>query len=158
MGWAERAMAGEEKSGSEAAQLFQEHVALMGRVAMALAGDGAVAERALETVARELGAAARLPDKPRAWLLGRVRAACAVVQTSRPADAQVRTERLGASDAIAARGVLATLRPTEREALVLRLVGGLDTNEIAFACNIDEATARKRVNAGLAAILKAEGK
>jgi DNA-directed RNA polymerase specialized sigma24 family protein len=156
MGWAEQAMAGEEKN--EAARLFQEHAARMGRVAMALLGDAAAAERALETVARELGRAP-VPDHPRAWLLGRVRAACAVVQSSLPVrDAQVRTERLGASEAIAARSTLAALRPTEREAVVLRLVGGLDTNEIALACNISPDAARERLSAGLATILKAEAK
>jgi DNA-directed RNA polymerase specialized sigma24 family protein len=156
MGWAEQAMAGEEKN--EAATLFQEHAATLGRVAMALVGDAAAAERVLEAVARDLGRA-RSPDHPRAWLLGRVRAACAVVPAPLPVrDAQVRTERLGASEAIAARGALASLRPTEREAVVLRLVGGLDTDEIAIACNVDVPTARERLQAGLAAILRAEGK
>ena len=45
---------------------------------------------------------------------------------------------------------LAKLKPTEREALVLRFVADLSHREIAIACNLDEATARKRTSRALA--------
>jgi RNA polymerase sigma-70 factor (ECF subfamily) len=51
-----------------------------------------------------------------------------------------------------ARAALGELRPSEREALVLRFGGDLSFREVAQACGIDEAAARKRVSRGLAAL------
>ena len=57
-----------------------------------------------------------------------------------------------ASDAIArqqsrrARAALSELRPTEREALLLRFEGELSFREVAEACGCDEPAARKRVS------------
>jgi RNA polymerase sigma-70 factor (ECF subfamily) len=48
-----------------------------------------------------------------------------------------------------ARTALASLRPTEREALLLRYQGDLSFREVASACGCDEAAARKRVSRGL---------
>ena len=62
--------------------------------------------------------------------------------------APVSGERL--SMARRARVLLAEIRPTEREALVLRFAGELSFREVGQACNIDEAAARKRVSRGLA--------
>ena len=50
----------------------------------------------------------------------------------------------------AVREALAKLKPTEREALVLRYVADLSHREIATACNLDEPTARKRISRALA--------
>ena len=50
----------------------------------------------------------------------------------------------------AVREGLAKLKPTEREALVLRYVADLSHREIALACNLDEPTARKRISRALA--------
>ena len=47
---------------------------------------------------------------------------------------------------------LASLKPSERDALVLRYVAELSHREIATACNIDEAAARKRVSRALDAL------
>ena len=44
-----------------------------------------------------------------------------------------------------AREVLSVLRPSERDALVLRFHRGLCFREVAEACGVDEPTARKRV-------------
>jgi RNA polymerase sigma-70 factor (ECF subfamily) len=49
----------------------------------------------------------------------------------------------------AVRAALEKLKPSEREALVLRYVAGLSHREIGEACEVDEATARKRVSRGL---------
>jgi RNA polymerase sigma-70 factor (ECF subfamily) len=49
-----------------------------------------------------------------------------------------------------AREALAKLKPSEREAVVLRYDAGLGFRELALACGIDEATARKRVSRALA--------
>jgi RNA polymerase sigma-70 factor (ECF subfamily) len=48
------------------------------------------------------------------------------------------------------RDALAKLKPSEREALVLRYVADLSHREIAAACNLDEPTARKRISRALA--------
>lgn len=48
------------------------------------------------------------------------------------------------------REALAKLKPSEREAVVLRYDAGLGFRELAQACGIDEATARKRVSRALA--------
>ena len=137
------------------AGLLAEHAAVMGRVAMALLGDAARVEQVLDQVARDAGASA-LPEgtKPIAWLLGLVRGACAAQLSklplrSRAPDAPPATERLGAGVAVPARAALASLKPTEREAVVLSLVGGLEATDVAVACNVDVATARARIARGL---------
>ncbi|HUS67250.1 MAG TPA: sigma-70 family RNA polymerase sigma factor, partial [Kofleriaceae bacterium] len=56
--------------------------------------------------------------------------------------------------ALAVREALAGLTPSEREALALHYPGGLSFGEIARACGIDEAAARKRASRGLARLRK----
>jgi RNA polymerase sigma-70 factor (ECF subfamily) len=48
-----------------------------------------------------------------------------------------------------ARDALAKLKPSEREAVVLRYGGELSFREVAAACGVDEAAARKRVSRAL---------
>ena len=48
-----------------------------------------------------------------------------------------------------ARDALARLKPSEREAVVLRYQGELSFREVAAACGVDEAAARKRVSRAL---------
>ena len=48
-----------------------------------------------------------------------------------------------------ARDALAKLKPSEREAVVLRFEGDLSFREVAAACGVDEAAARKRVSRAL---------
>ena len=165
--------------GAPASRLLEEHAAVMGRVAMALLGDAAHVERVLEHVAREVGAKGRAPEgaaSPAAsgsaptkeqssaaalvWLLGLVRAASATQLSKLPlrtrlggAEAAPVTERMGSKEAVAARASLAALKPTEREAVVLSLVGGLDTAGVAAACNVDVATIEARIARGLEQLL-----
>jgi RNA polymerase sigma-70 factor (ECF subfamily) len=140
------------------ADLLKQHAPVMGRVAMALLGDAAHVERALEQVAREAGArSAPEGAKPLAWLLGLVRAASATQLSKLPLrsrtgadrDAAPSTERLGASVAVPARTALGALPPTEREAVVLSLVGGLEAADVAVACNVDVGTAKTRIARGV---------
>lgn len=49
-----------------------------------------------------------------------------------------------------ARAALDAIRPSEREALLLRYGGGLSFREVGVACGIDEAAARKRVSRAIA--------
>jgi RNA polymerase sigma-70 factor (ECF subfamily) len=56
-----------------------------------------------------------------------------------------------------ARNALAKIRPSEREALVLRYVGDLSYREVGEACGIDEGAARKRVSRAIAKLREAVG-
>lgn len=145
-----------QEGGGAAGSAFAEHAGWLGRIAMALVGDAASVERVLRTAAAQAGARPDLPSS-RASLAGLVRAAAAAHVSQlplRPASpATPVTERLGAAAAIAARSELAGLRPTEREAVVLSLVGGLDVAELAVACNVDIPTAKTRLARGLEQLL-----
>jgi RNA polymerase sigma-70 factor (ECF subfamily) len=56
-----------------------------------------------------------------------------------------------------ARTALSTIRPSEREALVLRYASELSFREVGVACGVEEATARKRVSRALAKLRDAMG-
>jgi len=51
-----------------------------------------------------------------------------------------------------ARGALNNIRPSERDALLLRYGAGLSFREVGQACGIDEVAARKRVSRGVSAL------
>jgi DNA-directed RNA polymerase specialized sigma24 family protein len=131
---------------------------------MALLGDSVQVERVLDQVAREVGSKA-VPEgiRPLAWLLGLVRVASATHLSKLPlrsrsgVEPSPNTERMGAAlTAGPARAALAALKPTEREVVILSLVGGLEAVDIAAACNIDVPTARTRLARGLEQLLVAE--
>lgn len=157
----------EEKAGVGAH--LREHGPLLARVAMAFLGEQAAVERALEQVARE---AAKSPRRDadasatRVWLLGLVRTACAAEstraarRTSRGIGEETgpQTRRDPVADAVLARRTLARLKPTEREALVLHLVGGLDARGVAAACSIGEEVARGRIASAVSQLLEEEGR
>jgi RNA polymerase sigma-70 factor (ECF subfamily) len=94
----------------------------------------------------------------RAWLFGIARKQCARhVEKQRRQTAKLRLVASGespnAEDLVAfreradqARAALERVRPSEREAVVLRYVGQLTFAEVAEACGIDEAAARTRVS------------
>jgi RNA polymerase sigma-70 factor (ECF subfamily) len=97
----------------------------------------------------------------RSWLFGIARRKCARHLENRTtggaklallrdeADAPGPDPADAASDrqlAERARKALAEIRPSEREALILRYAAGLSFREVAAACGIDEAAARKRVS------------
>lgn len=151
------AVAEEKSGGSTAETALREHAAVVGRVCMALTGDRAAAEQALERVAREAGQKP-LGDKPKVTLLGFARIACATHASRTPlrrSDDSPATERLGsAEDARIARDKLAKLKPTEREAVVLTLVGGLDATDVALACGVDLGTAKTRIARGLSQLME----
>lgn len=153
-----------ERDGRAAASVFAEHAGWLGRIAMALVGDHAAAERVLRSAAAQAGARTATgagDPTSRAALAGLVRAAAATHVSQLPlrpaAPAAPATERLGAVAAMAARSELAGLRPTEREAVVLSLVGGLDASELAIACNVDVGTAKTRLARGLEQLLGEAG-
>lgn len=142
------------------------HGRTVGRLCMALLGSGAEAEEALQetflAVALAIGSY-RGEGTVRAWILSIARRTCARRLETRsrregrlalvhdaPAPAPLPDETLEAE----ARGrrvreALSALKPTEREVLVLRYEAGLGFREVAQACGIDEATARKRASRAL---------
>jgi len=115
---------------------------------MALLGSQRAAEEALlETLSEALE---RLPTfrgegSLRGWLLGIARRRCARRSEAHHAS-PASTEQVAAARA---RGLLVQLKPTEREALVLRFVGELSLREVGQACGVDEATARQRLSRGV---------
>lgn len=139
---------------------------VLGRLAMALVGSQADADEVVqETLLRAHRAMAtyRGEGSVKAWLCGIARHVCAHVLETRKRGANLGDELAivpgdGASrDAFelrrrarALRGALDQLKPSEREALVLRYVADLSHREIAVACGIDEAAARKRISRALA--------
>lgn len=136
---------------------------ILGRLCMALLGSQADADEATqETLLRAHRAMPtyRAEGTVKAWLCGIARHVCAHVLETRRKGREVALEIVpDASDgdglakrqrARAVRDALAKLKPTEREALVLRFVADLSHREIALACNLDEATARKRISRALA--------
>jgi len=144
-----------------------EHGAAIGRLCMAMLGSQAEAEEATqETLLAAFGSMAnyRGEGSPKAWLMGIARRICArrietrvrqerrlrLVYDADGADGQLpddvaerrrRAERL--------RVALEQLRPSEREALLLRYGSGLSYREVGQACGIEEAAARKRASRGL---------
>jgi RNA polymerase sigma-70 factor (ECF subfamily) len=142
------------------------HGASIGRLAYALTGSQADADEIVqETLLAAYDAAAsfRGEGTVRAWLFGIARRTCArrlevrsrqarrsemiaaVGDDARGVDALVDAQRNGAK----VRAALETLRPTEREAVLLRFDGDLSFREVANACGLDEAAARKRVGRAL---------
>ncbi len=141
------------------------HGQSIGRLCMAYLGTQAEAEEASqETLIAALDAmpSYRGDGTVRSWLFGIARRVCA-----RRVETRVRREnrlRLvqpdesapGAEALLAARqqafrvrNALEQLKPTEREAVVLRYDSGLSFAEVAHACGIDEPAARKRVSRAL---------
>lgn len=112
------------------------------------------------------GAASFRGDAPvRGWLFGIARRICARRLEVRTRQARRRNLLIdpeharAADDALddarrtqAVRRVLDELRPTEREALLLRFEGELSYREVATATGVDEANARQRVSRALARV------
>jgi RNA polymerase sigma-70 factor (ECF subfamily) len=145
------------------ASCARDHHVILGRLCMALLGSQADADEAVqETLLRAHRAMAtyRGEGSIKAWLCGIARHVCAhVLETRRrgrellevvPSQGEQRDAFAARQRARQLRDALATLKPSEREAIVLRYVADLSHREIADACAIDEAAARKRISRALA--------
>ena len=150
------------------AECARAHHRVLGRLAMALTGSQADADEVVqETLLRAHRAmpAYRGEGSVKAWLCGIARHVCAHVLETRkrganlgdalelaivPGDAASRDAFETRRQARALRVALDQLKPSEREALVMRYVADLSHREIAVACGIDEAAARKRISRALA--------
>ena len=138
------------------------HHAILGRLCMALLGSQADADEAVqETLLRAHRAMAtyRGDGSIKAWLCGIARHVCAhILETRRkgrellevvPVDGEARDAFETRRKARVLRDALEKLKPSEREAIVLRFVADLSHREIAVACGLDEAAARKRISRAL---------
>jgi RNA polymerase sigma-70 factor (ECF subfamily) len=150
------------------AECARAHHRVLGRLAMALTGSQADADEVVqETLLRAHRAMPmyRGEGSVKAWLCGIARHVCAHVLETRkrganlgdalelaivPGDAASRDAFETRRQARALRVALDQLKPSEREALVMRYVADLSHREIAVACGIDEAAARKRISRALA--------
>jgi RNA polymerase sigma-70 factor (ECF subfamily) len=146
------------------------HGRSVGRLCMALLGSASEADDALQDTllaAHASFSTFRGEGSLRAWLFSIARRRCArllerrVTQPHverRAADGDSNESRDELADGLvdarrraeAARALLARVRPTEREALLLRYEAGLSYREVGEASGVDEATARKRVSRALA--------
>jgi RNA polymerase sigma-70 factor (ECF subfamily) len=137
----------------------------LGRLCMAFTGSQAESEELVqETLIAALGALGswRGEGSLKAWLFGIARRiAGRHVELRARRDARLRLVHDGARGPDAgelvearqaaerARASLAKLKPSEREAVVLRYEAGLAFRDVAAACGVDEPTARKRVSRAL---------
>lgn len=137
----------------------------LGRLCMAFTGSQAESEElAQETLLAAFGTLDqwRGEGSLRAWLFGIARRLCGRhLELRARREARLRlvpdaTRGPDAGEAAAdreqagrAREALARLKPSEREAMVLRYQGELGFREVAIACGVDEPTARKRVSRAL---------
>lgn len=139
----------------------REHGHALARLCMAMTGSSNEAE----DLAQETLLAAyhsvdswRGEGSLRAWLFGIARKKCLKhLEKHRRREIRLRLVDAGEQPdtealvllrqrAARARAALGQVRPTEREALLLRYVAQLSFADVASACGIEEATARKRVS------------
>jgi RNA polymerase sigma-70 factor (ECF subfamily) len=141
----------------------REHAHVLGRTCMALLGSQADADEATqETLLRAHRAMPtyRGEGTIKAWLCGIARHVCAHILETRRKGRELaelvivpdenRDAFATRQEARAIRVALSQLKPSERDVLVLRFVADLSHREIAIACNLDEAAARKRISRALA--------
>lgn len=147
----------------------QRHGTRIGRLCMAMLGSQVDADDITQETlltAHQSFADFRHQGPLRAWLLGIARNKClqflekhrrrgARLRLVRAADADAATfqpEPLLLERAQQARALLERVRPSDRDALLLRYCGELSFREVAAACGIEEAAARKRVSRALLAL------
>jgi RNA polymerase sigma-70 factor (ECF subfamily) len=144
----------------------RQHGTTIGRLCMAMTGSQAEAEDLTQETllaAHDGFSSFRAEGSPRAWLCAIARRKCARhLERHARQESQLRLVRESklARDtdeavmlrerAAAARAALGEVRPSEREALVLRYVSELSYRELGEAFDIDEAAARKRVSRAIA--------
>jgi RNA polymerase sigma-70 factor (ECF subfamily) len=141
------------------------YAAPLGRLCTALCGSQAEAEELVQETllaAYDGFASFRFESSLKSWLYGIARRICGRhVETRNRRQARLRLVHdtgqgpdagelaLARERAVRARAALERLKPSEREAVVLRYDAGLSFREVAEACGIDEVAARKRVSRAL---------
>jgi RNA polymerase sigma-70 factor (ECF subfamily) len=149
------------------------HGDAIGRFGMALLGSQADADDVTQETllaAHDGFASWRGEGSLRAWLFTIARRKCArlleqrarrtaklrlVHDAEKQADSGAEREMLMRERAERARLALEAVKPSERDALLLRFGAGLSYRDVAQACGIDEVAARKRVSRALIAMKEA---
>lgn len=144
------------------------HGGSIGRLCMAMLGSQSDADEATEQTlltAHEAFGDFRREGSLRAWLLGIARKQC--LQRSErqrrerrgapegAAEAPSSEERVSHERAERARSALQRVRPSDRDAFLLRYCGELSFEEVAAICGIEPSTARQRVSRALLALRSA---
>lgn len=149
----------------------ERHGASIGRLCMAMLGSQGDADDATQETllsAHQGFGEYRGTGSVRAWLLGIARNKCLqqlekgrrrgakpALATNGSAAEPGLDEALGAKHrAERARALLDNVRPSDRDALLLRFLADLSFKEVAAASGVDEATARKRVSRALSNLRK----
>ncbi len=147
----------------------QRHGASIGRLCMAMLGSQVDADDVTQETlltAHQSFADFRHQGALRAWLLGIARNKCLqFLERHRRRGARLRLVRDADAPTLVlppdpvlleraqrARALLERVRPSDRDALLLRYCGELSFRELAAACGIEEAAARKRVSRALLAL------
>jgi len=152
---------------------LRHHGPAIGRLCMSLVGSNAEADDLVQETMLDAHAGFadwRGDGALRAWLFAIARRKCARhLERHTRRQSRLRlvhdSERGGNVEELmalrqraeAARSALASIRPSEREAIVLRYAGELSFKEVGEACGIDEAAARKRVSRALAKLREVVG-
>ncbi len=151
------------------------HGAAIGRLCMSLLGSQQDAEDVTQETLIDAYAAIdswRREGSVRAWLMTIARRKCARVIEKRarrtqklrlvhdadqpaPSSQGTEAEVMNKQRAERARAALDALKPSEREALLLRFGAGLSFREIGLCCDIEEAAARKRVSRAISRMREA---
>jgi RNA polymerase sigma-70 factor (ECF subfamily) len=148
----------------------REYGGKLGQFCFSLLGSQEEAEEALQETllgAYRGMASFRGEGSPKGWLYGIARRQCArrleLRRGQRKAQLQLVVERGSTAGSVAApedllrqqrraasvRRALALLKPSEREAIVLRYQAELSYRDVGIAVGVEEATARKRVSRAL---------
>ena len=150
----------------------QHHGPSIGRLCMAMLGSQVDADDVTQDTliaAHRAFAEYRKEGTLRSWLLGIARNKClqhlekhrrrgARLRLVRAADAPRQPDQDLLERAEQARALLERVRPSDRDALLLRYCGELSFKEVAAACGIAETAARKRVSRALLALRSTLGK
>jgi len=154
----------------------QRHGPSIGRLCMAMLGSQVDADDVTQETllaAHRSFAEYRHEGTLRSWLLGIARNKCLQhLEKHRRRGARLRLVRAAEAGADApreldqelleraeqARALLERVRPSDRDALLLRYVAELSFKEVAAACGIEETAARKRVSRALLALRSTLGK
>lgn len=140
----------------------ERHGASIGRLCMAMLGSqqdaDAVTEETLLSAQQRFTEFSGAPSL-RAWLFGLARDHCLQhIEQKRRRGSRLAAEADGgalAGDAgrslraSKARALLEQVRPSDRDALLLRFAADLTFQEVAAACGVDEPTARRRASRAL---------
>lgn len=154
-----------------AARCAREHARPIGRLCMAMLGDSAEADEAVQETflaAHRSISQFRGDGRVLAWLASIARRICARRLEARGRRAQRLVLVHDAGDdqpsplehaerrrrARAVRLAVEELKPSERDILLLRYQAGLSFRETAEACGLDEPAARKRTSRALAKLRK----